>query len=306
MLREGKGKVESGKAPGGREPCSPQQGVWIVFHGMHLCFLTSGWTSRLETPASPPFWARGGLLRSTGPASSPEGRSRGSLPICFCLTSPFATVLCHENKANTGKEHSLRMGLSNSEGPQMRFGPWLGHRTGARTHANRCAHQVSHVRTKRRDGTYLVRQSGGWLGWSCHVLSRAPHSSPLCREQCYFLLQQVRLLELVHYLTDTLRQLFFATGKNSLWKWKKLRGKKKGIRLLKWSEGDTQAGKHMNKHGTLPWHSLDAELGTFSSIYLSNPKVNHKRKKRGREKFFLHTQAKHRRVMLPFILGDSN
>ena len=27
----------------------------------------------------------------------------------------------------------------------------------------------------------------------------------------------------------------------------------------------------MSKHGMLPWHSLDAELGTFPPIYLSNP-----------------------------------
>lgn len=43
---------------------------------------------------------------------------------------------------------------------------------------------------------------------------------------------------------------------------------------------NTQGGKYMNKHGMLPWHSLNAYLGTFSSIYLSNLKANHKRKRK--------------------------
>lgn len=43
---------------------------------------------------------------------------------------------------------------------------------------------------------------------------------------------------------------------------------------------NTQGGKYMSKHGVLPWHSLDAELGTFAPIYLSNPKANHKRKRK--------------------------
>lgn len=30
------------------------------------------------------------------------------------------------------------------------------------------------------------------------------------------------------------------------------------IALKSGLKGNTQAGKYMNKHGTLPWHSLDA------------------------------------------------
>lgn len=43
----------------------------------------------------------------------------------------------------------------------------------------------------------------------------------------------------------------------------------------------------MSKHGMLPWHSLDAELGTFPPIYLSNPKANHKRKRKEEKSSFL-------------------
>ena len=50
---------------------------------------------------------------------------------------------------------------------------------------------------------------------------------------------------------------------------------------------NTQGGKYMSKHGMLPWHSLDAELGTFPPIYLSNPKANHKRKRKEEKSSFL-------------------